>query len=98
MCISSNTSEGSQVSGVSELLITDDKKYEVRYRNDCCWPQHCKQKFGGLWVTHTVFMCPIVLFMYIFTQQELIATNDFYQDLMLLDVKCSQWMLGKSER
>ena len=43
-------------------------------------------------------MCPIVLFMYIFTQQELIATNDFYQDLMLLDVKCSHWMLGKSER
>ena len=60
--------------------------------------RNCKQKFGGLWVTHTGFMCPIVLFIYTFIQQELIATSGFYQDLLLPDVNYIHRMLGKSER
>ena len=43
-------------------------------------------------------MCPFALFIYTFIQQELIATSDFYQDLLLLDVNYSHRMLGKSER
>ena len=78
------------VSEVSELLIqmirnikSDIEMTAVGHN------RNCKQKFGGLWVTHTGFMCPIVLFIYTFIQQELIATSGFYQDLLLPDVNYS---------